>query len=545
MENKKLDKHGIRFNVMAILLIAIFCFAISPITLQNDTFYTIKIGEHILENGIDMKDPFSFHDLNYTYPHWLYDVGIYLIYSIGGQVGIYISTVVLCMLLGITMYLTNVKLTKNKLTSFVLTIGAMFLLKNYIAARAQLVTFILFVFTVYNIEMFLESKKKRYAIGLIIIPIIIANVHVAVFPFYFIIYLPYIGEYVMYLLSNYEYITKEKKLVRFNKKINKLEDENEKTEIRNKIKQIEERNRVLLERRKKIDKNAYKLKIVKNDNIKALIIIMLICLLSGLFTPLGTTPYTYLIKTMQGNTTQNISEHLPLTLINDLNLMCVLILFLVILIFTDTKIRLCDLFMLGGLIFLTFYSRRQQSMFILMCVYILNRLICSMFNKYAKDACRNIEKKLTEVLPMITTITVILIISIINYKPKIKNQFINDEAYPVEASNYILNNLDINEIRLYNEYNYGSYLLFRGIPVFIDSRADLYSPEFNKGVEVFNDFLDLSGVNNDSIEEKLDKYGITHLIMYKDAKLKTFIKQDEEKYKMIYEDDYFCIFERK
>ena len=79
MENKKLDKHGIRFNVMAILLIAIFCFAISPITLQNDTFYTIKIGEHILENGIDMKDPFSFHDLNYTYPHWLYDVGIYLI----------------------------------------------------------------------------------------------------------------------------------------------------------------------------------------------------------------------------------------------------------------------------------------------------------------------------------------------------------------------------------------------------------------------------------------------------------------------------------
>jgi len=545
MENKKLDKHGIRFNVMAILLIAIFCFAISPITLQNDTFYTIKIGEHILENGIDMKDPFSFHDLNYTYPHWLYDVGIYLIYSIGGQVGIYISTVVLCMLLGITMYLTNVKLTKNKLTSFVLTIGAMFLLKNYIAARAQLVTFILFVFTVYNIEMFLESKKKRYAIGLIIIPIIIANVHVAVFPFYFIIYLPYIGEYVMYLLSNYEYITKEKKLVRFNKKINKLEDENEKTEIRNKIKQIEERNRVLLERRKKIDKNAYKLKIVKNDNIKALIIIMLICLLSGLFTPLGTTPYTYLIKTMQGNTTQNISEHLPLTLINDLNLMCVLILFLVILIFTDTKIRLCDLFMLGGLIFLTFYSRRQQSMFILMCVYILNRLICSMFNKYAKDACRNIEKKLTEVLPMITTITVILIISIINYKPKIKNQFINDEAYPVEASNYILNNLDINEIRLYNEYNYGSYLLFRGIPVFIDSRADLYSPEFNKGVEVFNDFLDLSGVNNDSIEEKLDKYGITHLIMYKDAKLRTFIKQDEEKYKMIYEDDYFCIFERK
>ena len=79
-----IDKTKIRFTVMAILLIAIFCFVISPITFQNDTFYTIKVGEHIVKNGIDMKDPFSYHDLKYTYPHWLYDVCIYLIYSIGG-----------------------------------------------------------------------------------------------------------------------------------------------------------------------------------------------------------------------------------------------------------------------------------------------------------------------------------------------------------------------------------------------------------------------------------------------------------------------------
>ena len=80
----QIDKTKIRFNVMAIILIAIFCFAICPKTFQNDTFYTIKIGEHIMQNGIDMKDPFSFHDLKYTYPHWLYDVGTYLVYNIGG-----------------------------------------------------------------------------------------------------------------------------------------------------------------------------------------------------------------------------------------------------------------------------------------------------------------------------------------------------------------------------------------------------------------------------------------------------------------------------
>ena len=35
-------------------------------------------------------------------------------------------------------------------------------------------------------------------------------------------------------------------------------------------------------------------------------------------------------------------------------------------------------------------------------------------------------------------------------------------------------------MKIYNEYNYGSYLLFRGIPVFIDSRCDLYTKEYTK-----------------------------------------------------------------
>ncbi len=86
-------KTKIGFNVVAIVCILIFSAVLAPITLQNDTFYTIKIGEHILESGIDMaKDPFSFHNIPYTYPHWLYDVAIYFIYSIGGMVrNIYIN----------------------------------------------------------------------------------------------------------------------------------------------------------------------------------------------------------------------------------------------------------------------------------------------------------------------------------------------------------------------------------------------------------------------------------------------------------------------
>ena len=52
---------------------------------------------------------------------------------------------------------------------------------------------------------------------------------------------------------------------------------------------------------------------------------MLIAALLGLCTPLGKTPYTYLIDTMQGNTTKNINEHLPLTLIDQKDILGLLI----------------------------------------------------------------------------------------------------------------------------------------------------------------------------------------------------------------------------
>src|SRR5699024_193749 len=104
-----------------------------------------------------------------------------------------------------------------------------------------------------------------------------------------------------------------------------------------------------------------------------------------LLTPLGDTPYTYLIKTTEGNTMDNISEHLPLTLINDLYTLTFIVLFLLILIFTDIKIKLRDLFMLAGLTLLAFMSRRQVSMFVLIGGFIFAKLLVALIDKYDKE----------------------------------------------------------------------------------------------------------------------------------------------------------------
>ena len=502
---EKLNKKII-FEILAIVLIAIFCISLTPKTLQNDTFYTIKIGEHIIqEKGIDMMDPFSWHEnLEYTYPHWLYDVIIYGIYSLGGMTGIYISTCIFAVILGISVYKVNTKLAKNQIISFFITIGVMYMLRDYIAARAQLVTFILFILQIFAIERLIETKKKRYGLALIIMSILVANLHLAIWPFTFVLYLPYIGEYIIAIID-------EKTAKKFGKQV----------------------------------KQGEKLRIEKKDGIKLLVIVMVICILTGLLTPLGTTPYTYLVKTMQGNTTENINEHQPLVLIKDTGVISAIIVLLAILIFTKAKISLSDLLMLGGLTLLMFYSKRQSTIWVLIGGIILNRLLYELLGKDEDTkAINSIISKFG-----ISALTIIMLsVSFYLIRPKLKTQYIDENMYPVQMSEFILNyfeenNIDISTVRLYNEYDYGSYLLYKDIPVFIDSRADLYAPEFNGGRDIFTDFIKSSNLSV-YFGDIFEKYDITHVILYKNSKVNMIIQETNLRgYKLIKADENFVFYE--
>ena len=114
----------------------------------------------------------------------------------------------------------------------------------------------------------------------------------------------------------------------------------------------------------------------------------------------------------------------------------------------------------------------------------------------------------------------------------------------MQACDYILENR-FRKARFYNEYNYGSYMIYRGIPVFIDSRADLYAPEFSgKEEDIFMDFIDTSSIGT-FYEDTFKKYGITHVITYENSKMNMIIEETKDpNYKKLYEDDYFTVYER-
>lgn len=562
-KNKRVIK--IAFNILAIFCVAVFCFALTPKTFQNDTFYTIKIGQSIRVDGIDGVDHYSIHNLPYNYPHWLYDVIMSIVYDfMGGFTGLYILTAILAIILGIVLYFTVKKISKNSLIAFAITLGQMYLMKDYIAARAQLVTFILFVLTVLFIEKFLENGKKRYAIGLIIIPILIANLHSAVFPFYFVLYLPYIGEYLVRIILDAHIPFKiyktslDIRIRRTNLKLKKVSKE-EATKYQSKLvnlnKTLEEiTSKFELDKAKRVEKRKrpYKLRIEKIDRVKWLILIMCICIFTGLLTPIGNMPYTYTLKIMQGNTTGSISEHLPLTLINNKPILISLAALIGLLIFSDVKIRLRDIFMVGGLTLLALMSRRQVSMLVLFGGMILARILSELLTKYDKKGTMDVMSFMTTTVGEILTILFVFSISYYVYVPNSNAQYISQSSYPVEASTWIKENLDYKNIRLFNDYNYGSYLLFEDIPVFIDSRCDLYTPEFNgkkndegkyEGEDIFSDYMNISTIGT-YYETKFDEYDITHVITKENSKLNMLLSRDDN-YKELYSDDYFKIYERE
>ena len=102
----------------------------------------------------------------------------------------------------------------------------------------------------------------------------------------------------------------------------------------------------------------------------------------------------------------------------------------------------------------------------------------------------------------------------------------------------IKENIDLDNSKIFNEYNYGSYLMLRGIKVFVDSRADLYLEEFNKDCHIFEDFIYL----DDNYDEIFKKYGVTHVLLSNENKVHKYMKNDNG-YKKLYKDSNFTIYE--
>lgn len=109
-----------------------------------------------------------------------------------------------------------------------------------------------------------------------------------------------------------------------------------------------------------------------------------------------------------------------------------------------------------------------------------------------------------------------------------------ESLYPVAAVDYL--EQQGLEGRIYNTYHWGGYLIWRGLPVFIDGRAEVY------GDEVLGDWLLAHEVRVDW-EKPLDAYDVGLVLVQSDSRLAVLL-HESARWQAIYEDELAVVFQR-
>ena len=468
----KKNKNNKLFISMIIFIISFSFLLLLFFKVDPDYFWHVKAGEYMVKNGIIHTDVFSwFVSGKYWMCHeWLFDVIIYGMKVIFGEIHVIIYSFVCVVGLLLILFLTNKDYyMKNIPYTLVYYFFFFLLIIRYLQARPHMISFSLFALMIYVLYDLYKNQDSKKIYFLPIISIIWANVHGGSSN------LPYLF-CLLFLIGGL-----------FSFKCKKIEAER-----------------------------------MSNKQLIKYLVVMILCLLGVLVNIHGVLMFIYPYQNMMNQVMlQNIMEWQS-TSFNEISHYTYL-LFLVFLIFTmlfsDKKIKFMDLLLLGVVMYLGLKSIRFWMYTYLVMSYVI-------FDYVPK---RSIDKGTIAGIGIMSTAFILL--TLINI-----NSIINiDYSYSFDSKDISVIKKG-NPKRLYNMYDYGGELIYNGIPVFIDGRADLYSP-YN-----YKDYLDISVLHNDYVE-LIDKYDFDYFLVDEKYPISTYLKYNDN-YKLIYKNKKILMYKK-
>ena len=263
---------------------------------------------------------------------------------------------------------------------------------------------------------------------------------------------------------------------------------------------------------KKIEANR-----LSGKQLLKLFIIGVICLGVIVINPHGVKMLTYPYVNMGDSLMlTTISEWQPsnLNVLSHYVYFAFMLIVLFVFLFSNKKIRFFDFIFYLVFLYLGLKSIR---------FWFFSYIVCSMFIFYYIPK-RNVDRGSSLLICIFSIILVFMFIFDFSYSKVISYQSLSDDAITVLK--------DEKPERLFNYYDYGAYLIYNDIDVFVDGRADLYSGE------VYQDYQTLSRLKP-SFSKVIDKYNFDYYILPRDIGLTTYLK---EKYEIIYKDKECLIF---
>ena len=484
-----------KLNILFTICLMIFNIGIIDKKIQNDTFFTIPTGIYILENGIDEIEPFTYHEnLKYIKLRWAFDVVVAKIYNTFSFEGLYVFVIIISMLISVGLYNFLTNLNNNKTISFIITLAIMLGLKEYLVCRAQIISYLLFAIEGFLLEKLLQTQKKKYILFLTIISTLLVNFHSSVWLVFFLPFIPYFAEKLIYKLST-------KKKIKFLNKFN-----------------------------------------IENINLKYLSITFVICLLSGLISPLGINPYTYIFKVMNGVSKKFIIELQPSKLLSTFPINIFIFFSILILFLKRIKIKLSDFFLILGFSIMSKLAVRNVFISIIFMAYPISRIINKIIKEYDKKLFfEKIDKFIEEnIIINILIFVSIFEFTLYNYKDIKYQEYVDEKTYPVELVKFMYRNIDIDTAKVYAEFDISSYFEFSGIQTCLDSRTEVYCKEFSN-VTILEDWYNLNYKEKNKVMDFIEKYDIKYLALYRTNSLADYLVYCKE----LYHDDYFVLYQVK
>ena len=472
---KKIIGENKKFGILVLIVLSF-----TPILLMhrvgfvNDTCWLVNTGKYIIENGFPNEEPFTIHNgLYYTVQQWLSTVVFYLCYNYFGIVFLNVFVVILEFITCSLTYFTSMRLSdKNRFVSTVLTTIVVYIIQIFDSARPQMFSISLFAFEIYVLESYMTTDRKKYLILLPAISLLIINFHAAMWPVFFLLYIPNILERFrgMQLMGGF-----------------------------------------------------------------------IVSFIMGFINPYGIENMFYVFKSYGVNKeiTTSITEMASPQIFSFIGQAIFAICIIVVVLFAKKQIREIPLrhyLILSGTLYMALSSVRSVPLFIICAVPILANAI--------KDVrVPGIANQRQEIL---FQIFIIGILNIVIFFEVIVCGLGNNERDDIKYAgvvSYINQNLNKENLRMYNEYEAGGFLELSGIKTFIDSRAEVFQKSLNKKEDIMIDYLEV-GRGRVSYMYIAEKYELKYFLISKGRYLDNYIERDSE-FSKIYYDEACSLYELK
>ena len=461
--------HPAKWEAFAFLMIPVLVGILSATCFDNDVWFLIRTGEEIVTNGFPHVDFLTFHEnLTLVVQQWLVDVLFFFVYDVGGKNGLYFLTLLVNIYLifityHLLMLVTDKKRNLSILFTCVITSSLAFF---FLLPRPQIFSFAILMTELYVLEHYMKKGNTKILYLLPFLSWLMIQVHASLWPMLFCFWLPFF-------------------LNTFSFSIGRLSSEAKPK--------------------------------------KPLLLAFIFMILVALINPYGVDAIFYLFRSLNSRSLYHIVPEMRIpdihTFMGIVSYFCLFVVWIGYFLFTKSKIKIRHFLLLLGTTYLTISSRRGLAYFLIAAIYPLAYYFRSNFYRV-----RDLPLSFRQSIPLLVAV---LFLGIMPIGLILSSDGVLMKYSMQEGIDYLLENEDADQVRLYCAYGECTYAEYMGLKPYMDSRAEVFIKENNQQADILDEMFYLQNYALD-YHDFLDKYQFTHLLVTEDDYLYQLLLHDSD-----------------